>query len=277
MSFNSTKNHDLEAGPGSSRYQDFPEFETLSQNIDNKLYNVNNNQLVSIKNLLLQYDATDATKAARVLARLAEVVSKTTQSFTEINDTTTKLNEYLKTCEANHEDPDQLSYLRQKESILIKLIKASILQFQKLQKRYEEIQKSPLPEYLDGSPKGALNEQQQQLQQQVQITYEPINAEELESRTLFIQEREREIHQISQDTMEINEIFANLQDIVTEQQLSVDNIEDNILSFSNDARGATTELRRAERYQRRSGGRMFCCLLILLGVVGTIVFIGLVF
>lgn len=276
MSFNSSKNTDLEANLGSSRYQDFPEFETLSQSIDNKLYNVNNNQLVSIKNLLLQHDATDATKAARVSAKLAEVFTKTTQTFTDINETTTKLNEYLKTCESNHEDPDQISYLRQKESILIKLIKGSMSQYQKLQKRYEELQKSPLPEYLDGSPKAPSNAQQQE-QQQVHITYEPINAEELEARTLFIQEREREIHQISQDTMEINEIFANLQDIVTEQQLSVDNIEDNILSFSNDVRGATTELRRAERYQKRSGGRMFCCLLILLGVVGTIVFIGVVF
>ena len=122
-------------------------------------------------------------------------------------------------------------------------------------------------------------EEQSQLQgqQQVQITYEPVNAEELEQQTILVEEREREIHRIQQDTVEINEIFQNLSSIVNEQQFQIDNIESNLFNYSQDVRGASNELRTAERYQRRSGGRMLCCLMVLIAVAGFILVVGVLF
>lgn len=284
MSFNKPFNEDLESGDAASaHYRDFPEFETLSQAIDNSLYNINNNQLVSIRNLLLQYDGLSQStegdrfvRGSKVSHKISELSAKCTESFKALNETTKKLNSFLRECELNHEDDDALTYLKQKESISVNLIKNSLHQFQKQQKKFNSLQRqfaSEMPALEDQPAYSATSQQQQQ----VQITYEPVNAEELEQQTLLIEEREREIQQISQDTQEINDIFLNLQDIIHEQQFQVDTIEENILSYGADARGASTELRKAERYQRRAGGRMCCCLIILLGVVGSVVLIGVVF
>lgn len=277
---------DLEASPAA--YTDFPEFDSLSQTIDNNVYNVNNNQLSAIRKLLTQYDELlqeepldGAVKSHKISSKISSTLKKTTESFQRINETTSKLNTYLNECELNHEDDDALKYLRQKESLLIRLIKQSLELFQRLQLRFEQLQKKAVEKY--GRPEQAdqkttTSEPTPSTEsQQIQITYEPINAEELEQQTLLIQEREREIHQINQDTSYINEIFSNLQDIIHEQQFSIDNIENNVYNFSTNARGALNELRQAERYQRRSSGRMFCCLLILLGVLGLIILIGLIF
>lgn len=287
MSFNQPL--DLEAGDSAStHYKDFPEFDTYSQLIDNSLYNVNNNYLVNIRSLLSQYGAAVQNgddKAGRIAQKVSALCVKCTQAFKKINENTTKLNQYLVQCERNHEDEDTLRYLKHKESISVSIIKDSLGQFQQLQAKYDSLQKQYVESLSSGGEvpesagqSGDLDQTTQgQLQLQVHIEYEPINAEELEQQTLLIEEREREIQQISQDTQEINDIFLNLQDIVLEQQFQIDNIEDNILSYSTDVQGASRELRKAERYQKRASGRMLCCLMILLGVFGSVVLIGLIF
>lgn len=287
MSFNQPFSEDLETAESHSiHYSDFPEFETLSQLIDNSLYNVNNNYLVSIRNLLQQYehalpniDAGHQKKVAGISQKISELSSKCTQSFREINDATKKLNTYLNQCELNHEDEDTVSYLKQKESISVNLVKNSLGQFQRLQSKYNGLQRQYVGEISHNPALEPLSETQTASlsQQQVHIEYEPVNAEELEQQTLLIEEREREIQQISQDTQEINEIFLNLQDIIHEQQFQIDNIEDNILSYHTDVRGASSELRKAERYQKRAGGRMICCFMILVGVFGSVILTGLLF
>mmetsp|Transcript_6534 Transcript_6534/g.6426 ORF Transcript_6534/g.6426 Transcript_6534/m.6426 type:complete len:300 (-) Transcript_6534:1317-2216(-) len=299
MSFNLSNSfsNDLESSGADSaitHYRDFPEFDNLSQRFDNNLYNINNNQLVSIKNLLQQYENLHnkadepnlSVKLQKISIKLSKILNKTTENFKSVNEITKKLNGYLNDCESNHEDEDTLHYLRRKESILIELMKSSMNQFQKYQRKFESLQQVNVAKYGVNNDddttnsRGAIEDAnlQPQLQQmQMQIDYEPINAEELEQQSLLVEEREREIHQISQDISEINDIFLNLHDIVNEQQFSIDNIEDNILRYSGDVHGASNELRKAERYQRRSGGRMFCCLLILLGVVGSVILIGIIF
>lgn len=281
MSFHTSFSQDLERGEDFSHYKDFPEFDNLSLAIDNSLYNINNHQLVSIKNLLQQLqscsksaDVELSSAASKISKKIVALTAKCTESFKTINEDAQKLNRYLRECQRNREDEDTIKYLKQKEAITVKLIKSSLNQFQRHQKQFALLQKENPDESAPTAEQELLPQAQQQ---QIQITYEPLNAEELEQQSLLIEEREREIQQISQDTQEINEIFLNLQDIVQEQQFQIDTIEDNILSYSSDAQGASRELRKAERYQRRAGGRMFCCLLILLGVLGSIVLIGVVF
>lgn len=287
MSFNQPYSEDLETGnAASAHYNDFPEFETLSQLIDNNLYNINNNYLVSIKKLLDQYalilqhpDAEHQLKGSKIALKISGLSSKCTQAFKKIDEATRSLNQFLVQCESNHEDEDTIKYLKQKELILVNIIKNSLSQFLRLQAKYETLQKQYVGDVtnnpaLEGA---AATEASAPNQQLIQIEYEPINAEELEQQTILIEEREREIQQISQDTQEINEIFLNLQDIILEQQFQIDNIEDNILSYLTDVQGASRELRKAERYQKRAGGRMICCLMILIGVFGSVILIGLIF
>lgn len=286
MSFRQPFEEDLEAGESHSvHYSDYPEFETLTQLIDNSLYNINNNYLVSIRNLLQQYEqalnsgAGNQKKLSGVSKKISELSSRCTVAFKDINESTKKLNSYLNECENNHEDEDTISYLKQKESISVNLVRNSLSQFQRLQEKYNNLQKQFVGDITNDPALESRSEPStaNSTQQQIQIEYEPVNAEELEQQTLLIEEREREIQQISQDTQEINEIFLNLQDIVLEQQFQIDNIEDNIMSYHTDVRGAASELRKAERYQKRAGGRMICCLLILVGVFGSVILTSLIF
>ncbi|OBA24514.1 t-SNARE [Metschnikowia bicuspidata var. bicuspidata NRRL YB-4993] len=288
MSFSNVFSEDLEAASVvSAHYKDFPEFDSISKSIDSTLQDINLNQLVSIRNLVREYENLRESGEAQgenvgvISRKYVGLTGKCTEAFKSINQLTQRLNSYLNECEANHEDEDTLRYLRQKEALSLNLVKNSLRQFQSCQRKFKAFETEVVETghaavaATDSSLAGQI--QHGTDQNQVQITYEPINAEELEQQSLMVEEREREIQQISQDTREINEIFLNLQDIVQEQQFQVDTIEDNILSYSADARGASRELRRAERYQRRSGGRMLCCLLILIGVFGSVILIGLIF
>lgn len=302
MSFNNISS-DIESNAADVRslhYKDFPEFETLSHEIESKLHQVNSNLLPSFKKLVNEYDsllreeenADKPVKLNKFSYKITEEVDQVTKSFKLINELTQKINKYLNECEHNREDEDTIHYLRQKESLLINLIKSSLKTYQTYQRKYETLQQNTVNKY--GKSKGqdaSYNpdiEGQSQIQtqiqipgrntlEQVQISYEPVNAEELEQQTLLIQEREREIEQIGQDITYINEIYSNLEDIVHEQQFTIDTIEDNLLRYTDDVHGASNELRRAERYQRRSGGRMLCCLFILLGIVAFIILIGVIF
>lgn len=293
MSFHKTFADDLEtASVASAQYKDFPEFETISLSIDATLHNINHVQLTPIRNLVREFEAlressnTQKNELSDISRRFIDLTSKCTEAFKSLNDKTQRLNAYLNNCETNHEDEDTLRYLRQKEAISLNLVRNSLRQFQSYQRRYKALESELIDrgnaavsaatvDTSDRALAGGTLQSPDQLQ--VQISYEPINAEELEEQSLMVEEREREIQQISQDTQEINEIFLNLQDIIQEQQFQVDSIEDNILSYSADAQGASRELRRAERYQKRSGGRMLCCLLILIGVFGSVILVGVIF
>ncbi|CCE78872.1 Piso0_000906 [Millerozyma farinosa CBS 7064] len=307
MSFNvnTSFNKDLEtnnstADDASASYQDFPEFNELTRSINNTLYLINNHQLTNIKSLLTKYQEIKDDQNQKdynhklngLSSKLTEVITKTTKHFKDINRATNQLNDFLIKCETNHEDEDTIKYLRHKESIFLNLVKTSINQFNQLQKKFENLQRDYIDEqsrnvndranaqHLKGADTHETEHSaadNQGYQEQVHIDYESVNAEELEQQTLLIEEREREIHQISQDISDINDIFSNLSGIVGEQQYAIDNIEDNILRYNNDVFGASNELRRAERYQKRSGGRMFCCLIILLIVLGSIVLVGVIF
>ncbi|GEQ66403.1 hypothetical protein JCM33374_g66 [Metschnikowia sp. JCM 33374] len=217
------------------------------------LHSINNDQLGPIRNLLREYENLRESGPPK-----SESVASLSRKFVDLTGKYTK------------------------EALSVNLVKNSLRQFQSYQRKFKTLEgeivdkgHAAVNAAMDKASVGRVSPDQDQVQ--VQITYEPINAEELEQQTLMVEEREREIQQISQDTREINEIFSNLQDIIQEQQFQVDTIEDNILSYSTDAQGASRELRRAERYQKRSGGRMLCCLLILIGVFGSVILIGLIF
>lgn len=282
MSFNSTFDNDIEriATNHSHKYKDYPEFESLSTSIDNQLHHISQTQLSTIKQDLLQFEKDPLDSS--IAEKLSSEFKQTTESYRKLNDFVKQLNNTIKSVEDEREDVEIINYLKQKESIQIKLIRDSLGNFKNYQRRFESKQSSQLP--APGSGDNATNphhgqeqHSQQQSQQQIQITYEPINAEELEQQTLLIQEREREIHQIQQDTQEINNIFSNLSSIINEQQFQVDSIENNIFTYSSNARQASNELRSAHRYQKRSSGTLFCCLMILLAVLGFIILIGLIF
>lgn len=276
MSFNNPFSDDLErtATNQSHRYKDYPEFDSLSSSIDNQLHYINSQLLTNIKQDLKDFETNKSD--IELSEKLSNQIKKTTEVFKKLNGFVKNLNQTIETADKNHEDVEIINYLKQKEGIQIKLIRDALNNFKNYQKRFESCKVSTLPEESRNSTQLEESSGQQQ-QQQVQIEYEPINAEELEQQTLLVQEREREIQQIQQDTQEINDIFSNLSTIINEQQFQIDSIENNVFSYSSNARQADSELRRASRYQKRSNGRLLCCLLILIGILSFIILVGLIF
>ena len=61
--------------------------------------------------------------------------------------------------------------------------------------------------------------------------------------------------------------------MVHEQGFMVDTIAENVENTREDTRGANTELRSAERYQKRARSRA-CCLLLILAVVMVVVILA---
>lgn len=290
MSFDGYFGDDLERNDSSVtlKYKDFPEFERTSSLIDKDLNELNQKHLVELKRLLTQYGKASEEENMFIGQKITKCLAEVTELFKKVNTLIKDMTKYIKLVETEREDVEVINYLRQKENLLIRLTKDSLVRFKKYQNEFEsflgQVQQPSGAGAGTGTGTGAdasniINQDGGQLQQQeqVQIAYEPINAEQLEEQTLQIEEREREVHRIQQDTVEINEIFSNLSSIINEQQFQIDNIENNLFNYSTEVRGADNELRRAARSQKRSSGRMFCCLIILLGVMGFIIFIGIIF
>ncbi|PLW33023.1 hypothetical protein PCANC_01543 [Puccinia coronata f. sp. avenae] len=124
-------------------------------------------------------------------------------------------------------------------------------------------------------------QQQQQLQIQQQKSpqrqadgEEVIPDYELDYQEALIEERENEIREIEVGINELNQIFRDLGTIVQEQGGNIDNIESNVQRINNDMSGAVSELHQAHEYQRKSGRKMLC-LLIIFVIVLSIVLIAI--
>lgn len=105
---------------------------------------------------------------------------------------------------------------------------------------------------------------------QTQIPTQKISQEELEFQESLIAEREAEIREIERGVQELNEIFRDLSHMVQEQGGMIDNIEYNIGNLSTNVHGADRELLLALDYQRRTGRRTVCLMMILALVVAVV-------
>jgi syntaxin 7 len=115
---------------------------------------------------------------------------------------------------------------------------------------------------------------QQQLQQQVDDE-ETINQTELQYHILLTEERNREIEQVSQGITEINSIFKDLGQLVSQQGENLDTIEDNILQLHGNTQQADKQLRVASEYQRKKG-KWSCILLTTLAIIVLVIVLAVV-
>ena len=72
---------------------------------------------------------------------------------------------------------------------------------------------------------------------------------------------------------DLNVLFQQVAQIVTEQGETLDTIANNVENVRDDTRGADRELRSAARYQKNARSKA-CCLLLILAVIFTIVFLA---
>lgn len=113
-------------------------------------------------------------------------------------------------------------------------------------------------------------QQQQQLQQELRLAPQ----EEVDFQDALIAEREEEIRNIEQGVGDLNVLFQQVAQIVTEQGEQLGGIAENVERTHEDTRAADRELRQAARYQRNARSKA-CCLLVVLAVILTIVLLAI--
>ncbi|WVN85213.1 uncharacterized protein L203_100358 [Cryptococcus depauperatus CBS 7841] len=116
-------------------------------------------------------------------------------------------------------------------------------------------------------PRGSVELERVQTQAQAPL----VSQQEVEFQETLIAEREAEIREIESGIHELNDIFRDLGTIVVEQGSLIDNIESNVTSVARDTTSAAEELTTAHEYQRKTGRRMFCLLMILVIVVAVVI------
>ncbi len=113
---------------------------------------------------------------------------------------------------------------------------------------------------------------QQQLQAQQELT-RLAPQDDVDFQEALILEREEEIRNIEQGVGDLNVLFQQVAQIVTEQGEVLDTIERNVETVRDDTLGADRELRSAARYQKNARSKA-CCLLLVLSVILTIILLA---
>lgn len=155
--------------------------------------------------------------------------------------------------------------------------KASLTEFQGLQRQALEKQRASANAARTALEEGAPGDEHQahQVQQQEQEQLRLVDQSDVDFQESLIIERESEIRNIEQSVGELNELFRDVAHMVHEQGQSLDIISENVTNTRDDTRGADQNLRTASRHQRNARNKA-CCLLLILAVVLTVVILAAV-
>ncbi|KAI9691316.1 MAG: hypothetical protein M1820_009779 [Bogoriella megaspora] len=251
------------------QYRDDPEFHQFTTELSEKLITLQS----KISRLNSDVAALGTKKEnARVRERVQDLLDETSSGFRDIHEGLKKVQEW----------PDLNPSQKYTQSKLNREAKATLDEFQALQRAALEKQRasaSAARVALDeqSSPEQAYGGQQQQQtqQQQEQEQLRLASQDEVDFQEQLIIERESEIRNIEQSVGELNELFRDVAHMVHEQGEQLDIISVNVQNTRDDTRGASTELRTAERHQRSARGKA-CCLLLIVAVVVVIVVLAVV-
>ncbi|EAQ84032.1 hypothetical protein CHGG_10436 [Chaetomium globosum CBS 148.51] len=257
----------LEAGRGSSGYTDDPDFQRLSQDLMNKLFKLNgNNQRLSgeVGHLGTRRDTP------RVRERVHELIEESRSTFKDVG-------EGVKKVQAWEDVTPTQKYMQQK---LSREFQSSLSEFQSLQRQALEKQKASVSaaraavdhEDESGGGAGGGGPSSPQLLQQQELT-RLAPQDEVDFQEALIIEREEEIRNIEQGVGDLNVLFQQVAQIVTEQGEVLDTIERNVETVRDDTQGGDRELRSAARYQKNARSKA-CCLLVILSVILTIILLA---
>ncbi|KAI1760600.1 t-SNARE [Hypoxylon sp. FL1150] len=262
----------IEAGSGGGRrqnngaYSDDPEFSRLSQGLMNKLFHLQGNISKLKSDIGLLGTRRDNP---RLRERVHVTIEESTEQFKEVGEGVKKIQTW------EDATPTQ-KYSQQK---LSRQFKAALSEFQSLQRTAIEKQRASVTAAkaaLDqdtGAEGGASGHQGEQLQLQEQEQIHLAPQDEVDFQDTLITEREAEIRQIEEGVGDLNVLFQQVAQIVSEQGEQLQTIENNAVNVRDDTRGADYELRSAARYQKNARSKA-CCLLLVLAVIMAIVLLA---
>ncbi|KAI0535591.1 t-SNARE [Xylaria digitata] len=262
----------VESGSGAGRrsnngaYSDDPEFSRLSQGLMNKLFHLQGNISKLRSDISLLGTKRDNP---RLRERVSAVLDESTLQFKDVGEGVKKVQAW----------PDVTPTQKYSQQKLSREFKAALAEFQDLQRTALEKQRASVSaakvaldsDAGDAGAPGHPGEQLQLQQQQEQVHLAA--QDEVDFQDALITEREEEIRHIEEGVSDLNVLFQQVAQIVSEQGEQLQTIEDNAVNVRDDTRGADYELRSAARYQKNARSKA-CCLLLVLAVILTIVLLA---
>ncbi|EGR45829.1 t-snare, syntaxin [Trichoderma reesei QM6a] len=244
----------LEAGQSNGRYTDDPAFQDLQYELKNKLQTLlsNNRKLANDVNVLGTKKDTP-----RLRERVHNTMEKSREICKDIGDGVKKLQTW-----------DDLTVSSD--------FQTALQEFQGLQRKALEKERASITAAREAQASeitGAGGEEQLQLQQQQQLS-QLAPQDEVDFQEALIIEREEEIRNIEQGVGDLNVLFKQVAQIVTEQGQQLITISDTVENIHESTRGADVETRQAARYQKAARNKG-CCLLLILAVILTIVLLAI--
>ncbi|RYP69452.1 hypothetical protein DL771_006104 [Monosporascus sp. 5C6A] len=247
-------------------YADDPEFSRLSQDLMNKLFHLQGNVSKLRSEISLLGTRRDNP---RLRERVHTLLEESTGQFKDVGEGIKKVQTW------DDVTPTQ-KYSQQKIS---REFKAALAEFQTLQRTALDKQRasvSAAKAALDSAESPSAADPFAAGGQQLQVQQEQIHLapqDEVDFQEALITEREEEIRQIEEGVGDLNVLFQQVAQIVSEQGEQLQTIEENAINVRDDVRGADYELRSAARYQKNARSKA-CCLLLILAVILTIVLLA---
>jgi len=99
-----------------------------------------------------------------------------------------------------------------------------------------------------------------------------LEAESMEVDAAIIQERNREMQQLEKELISLNEVFVDVAHMIQEQGEDITTIEQQTSSAAAYTEEGTTEIRKANEYQK-SARKKLCCIAVLVTVILLVVVI----
>jgi t-SNARE complex subunit (syntaxin) len=268
----------LESQPRQPAYTDDPEFDRLCQDMMNKLFTLSGNTSrlrTEIGHLGTRRDT------ARVRERVHDLIDQSQETLKEVGEGVKR----VQTWGEDHGGDELTPAQKYKQQKLFREFRSGLEEFQALQRQALEKQRASVSAARaaaaheeeaggtgDNVPLSPTGQQQQQLMQQ-DLRLAP--QDEVDFQEALIAERETEIQNIEQGVGDLNVLFQQVAQIVTEQGEQLGGIAENVERTHEDTRGADRELRQAARYQKNARSKA-CCLLIVLAVILTIIVLAVV-
>lgn len=267
MSFN--KLHDLESQPVRATSSSTSAFAKQTNIISRRIFQITSN-ITQIQRLLQAISSKKDNQQSR--SSLHTLLETTRDNVKSAGDDIKKLDEF----DEQQIGGDAAKFTKNK---MKRDFQSALASFQDVQRKSAEYQKSYIDtakQVIQESEEAAANEDSDS-RVQLQATQTPrlLDNAEIEFNESLIEERESEIQNIEAGITELNEIFRDLGTMVSEQGNQIDSIEANVDNVATNTQVASTELSKAQRYQRNSRNRMFCLMMILI-IIFTIVLLAVV-
>ncbi|CAG9329524.1 unnamed protein product [Blepharisma stoltei] len=145
-------------------------------------------------------------------------------------------------------------------------------EFQTLLKQYQDLNQKLLEK-----EKFAAAEEDKIIEESVETGQRPLNRDDDMFRSVggldeaMLRDRQEELNAIEKDMVEVNVMFKDVAKMVVDQGAMLDSAENNVDTAVKETGRAVIELDKAEVYQKKSKGKLYCILAIVCVVVGVLV------